>query len=128
FALAAVALTGHANVWNIVLLTMFQGVVNAVDMPARQTFLVEMVADRADLANAIALNSSMVNGARLIGPSIAGIVIGIAGEAYCFLIDGFSYLAVIASLLLMTIPPHRPAPRKNVLAELKDGFSYVSSF
>ena len=105
FALAAVVFTGHANVWNIVLLTAFQGVVNAVDMPARQTFLVEMVTDRADLANAIALNSSMVNGARLIGPSIAGIVIGFAGEAYCFLIDGFSYLAVIASLLFMTVAP-----------------------
>jgi MFS family permease len=115
FALAAVVFTGHANVWNIVALTAFQGVVNAVDMPARQAFLVEMVTDRADLANAIALNSSMVNGARLIGPSIAGVVIGIAGEGYCFLIDGFSYLAVIASLFLMkTIPGSRPHVLKNV--------------
>jgi MFS family permease len=128
FALAAVVLTGHASVWSIVLLTMFQGVVNAVDMPARQAFLVEMVTDRADLANAIALNSSMVNGARLIGPSIAGIIIGVAGEAYCFLIDGFSYLAVIASLLLMTTMPAIQRERKNVLSELKEGFSYVSSF
>src|SRR5262245_24285112 len=71
FALAVVVFTGHSNVWTIVGLTMFQGIVNAIDMPARQTFLVEMVTDRADLANAIALNSSMVNGARLIGPSIA---------------------------------------------------------
>jgi MFS family permease len=80
------------------------------------------------LANAIALNSSMVNGARLIGPSIAGIVIGFAGEAYCFLIDGFSYLAVIASLLFMTVTPVLRVPRKNVFSELKEGFAYVSSF
>lgn len=125
FALAAVVLTGHTTVWNIVLLTMFQGVVNAIDMPARQAFLVEMVKDRADLANAIALNSSMVNGARLIGPSIAGLVIAAAGEAYCFLIDGVSYLAVIASLIMMNTEPSPPRPRKNVWSELKDGFSYV---
>jgi MFS family permease len=128
FALAGVVLTGHTNVWNIVFLTAFQGIVNAVDMPARQAFLVEMVTDRADLANAIALNSSMVNGARLIGPSIAGIVIGFAGEAYCFLIDGFSYLAVIASLLFMTVTPVLRLARKNVFSELKEGFAYVSSF
>lgn len=128
FALAAVVLTGHASVWNIVGLTMFQGVVNAVDMPARQVFLVEMVEDRADLANAIALNSSMVNGARLIGPSIAGIIIGVAGEAYCFLIDGFSYLAVIASLLLMTVRLNPQPASKNVLHELKDGLKYVAEF
>jgi MFS family permease len=129
FALAAVVFTGHANVWNIVALTAFQGVVNAVDMPARQAFLVEMVEDRADLANAIALNSSMVNGARLIGPSIAGVVIGVAGEGYCFLIDGFSYLAVIASLFLMrTIPGTRPHVLKNVWHELKEGFHYVGRF
>jgi MFS family permease len=128
FALAAVVFTGHTSVWNIVGLTMFQGVVNAVDMPARQAFLVEMVDDRADLANAIALNSSMVNGARLIGPSIAGVIIGIAGEAYCFLIDGFSYLAVIASLLLMTVRASARPERKNVLHELKDGLKYVAEF
>jgi len=128
FALAGVVLTGHKNVWNIAFLTAFQGIVNAVDMPARQAFLVEMVTDRADLANAIALNSSMVNGARLIGPSIAGIVIGFAGEAYCFLIDGFSYLAVIASLLFMTVTPVLRVARKNVFSELKEGFAYVSSF
>src|SRR5947209_725153 len=88
FALAAVVFSGHTSMWYIIGLTMFQGVVNAIDMPARQAFMVEMVADRADLGNAIALNSSMVNGARLIGPSIAGLVIGVAGEGYCFLIDG----------------------------------------
>jgi MFS family permease len=128
FALALVVFTGHANVWNITLLTMFQGIVNAVDMPARQTFLIEMVADRADLPNAIALNSSMVNGARLIGPSIAGIVIGMSGEGACFLLDGVSYLAVIASLFMMTTAPGPHRSRKNAWLELKDGFQYVSTF
>jgi len=128
FALAVVVFTGHASVLNIVLLTMFQGVVNAVDMPARQTFLIEMIAERADLGNAIALNSSMVNGARLIGPSIAGLVIALAGEAPCFLIDGFSYVAVIACLFMMTTAPSPKLPRKNVLSELKDGLRYVSGF
>jgi MFS family permease len=108
---------------------MFQGAVNAFDMPARQAFLVQMIEDRADLANAIALNSSMVNGARLIGPSIAGVVIALAGEGYCFLIDGFSYLAVIGSLLLMHIAPSgTQRVRQNVLSELKEGWSYVANF
>jgi MFS family permease len=81
FALAALAFTHTINVWNIIALTMFQGAVNALDMPARQSFMVEMIEDRADLANAIALNSSMVNGARLIGPSIAGVIIPVKAGA-----------------------------------------------
>jgi MFS family permease len=129
FALAALAFTHTINIWNIIALTMFQGAVNALDMPARQSFMVQMIEDRADLANAIALNSSMVNGARLIGPSIAGIIIAVSGESWCFLIDGISYLAVIASLMMMRItvgPPVRePA---TVLEELKAGWSYVTGF
>jgi MFS family permease len=128
FALATLVFSGHVNVWSITLLTMFQGIVNAVDMPARQTFLMDMVADRSDLPNAIALNSSMVNSARLIGPTIAGIVIAIAGEGACFLIDGVSYLAVIGSLLMMRISPGADRARKNVWSELKDGFEYVYRF
>jgi len=129
FALAAGVFTNHMTVWNIALLTMFQGIVNAFDMPARQSFVVEMIQDRADLANAIALNSSMVNGARLIGPSIAGFVIALAGESYCFLIDGFSYLAVIISLLLMRIDSETTkAAAKNIWADLKEGWEYVSGF
>jgi MFS family permease len=128
FALAVLVFSGHANVWGITLLTMFQGIVNAVDMPARQTFLVDMVSDRADLPNAIALNSSMVNSARLIGPTIAGIVIAIAGEGACFLIDGLSYLAVIGSLLMMTTTRSPARAHKNVWSELKDGFAYVYQF
>ncbi len=128
FSLAVIVFLGEASVGNIVLLTMFQGVVNALDMPARQTFVIEMVQDRADLVNAIALNSCIFNTARLIGPSIAGGVIAYAGEGYCFLIDGFSYLAVIASLLLMVPPPSRHGERKDIWTELKDGLGYVSSF
>lgn len=129
FALAALALSGRINIWHIIALTAFQGAVNAFDMPARQAFLIEMIGDRADLANAIALNSSMVNGARLIGPSIAGMIIVVAGEGFCFLIDGISYLAVIGSLLLMQIgTPAARRARESVLAELKEGWNYVTAF
>ncbi|HYR84058.1 MAG TPA: MFS transporter [Terriglobia bacterium] len=128
FALAALALTNRINIWHIVGLTMFQGVVNAIDMPARQSFVVEMIEDRADLPSAIALNSSMVNSARLIGPSIAGMIIAVAGEGYCFLIDGFSYLAVIASLLLMRTPASPPRVQQNVLSGLKEGWNYIIGF
>lgn len=127
-ALAGLALTNHITVPYVIWLSAFQGLINAFDMPARQAFVVEMVDDRADLSNAIALNSSMVNMARLIGPSLAGIVIAGFGEGYCFLIDGISYLAVIASLLLMTLKPTPPRPaRAQVLTELKEGWVYVST-
>jgi len=129
FALAALALAGTIDVLHLVLLSAFQGVVNAFDTPARQAFVVDMVEDRADLANAIALNSSMVNGARLVGPSVAGVLIAAAGEGWCFLLDGLSYLAVIASLLMMRLPG--PAPRgrdKRVLQELRDGVRYAFGF
>lgn len=129
FALAALAFTHTINIWNIIVLTMFQGAVNALDMPARQSFMIQMIEDRADLANAIALNSSMVNGARLVGPSIAGVIIAVSGESWCFLIDGVSYLAVIGSLFLMKItavtPLRQPA---SVLEELRDGWAYVTGF
>jgi MFS family permease len=113
----------------VLALSAFQGIVNAFDTPARQAFVVEMVEDRADLPNAIALNSSMVNGARLVGPSVAGILIAATGEAWCFLLDGVSYVAVIASLLMMRLPPARPrGPEKRVLVDLKDGFRYAFGF
>jgi len=105
FALAALALSGVITVLDIILLNLFQGGVNAFDMPARQAFVVEMVEAREDLPNAIALNSSLVNAARLVGPSVAGLLIAAVGEGYCFLLDGFSYMAVIASLLAMTLVP-----------------------
>jgi len=128
FALAVLALSGAIRLWHIIVLTMVQGVVNAIDMPARQSFVVEMLEDRADLPNAIALNSSMVNSARLVGPSIAGLIIAVAGEGYCFLIDGFSYLAVIASLFLMHITTSPRLVHNNVLAGLREGWTYIVGF
>ena len=111
FALALLTFTGHITVPAIIALNAVQGIVNAFDMPARQAFLPTMISDREDLANAIAMNSSMFNAARLIGPSIAGFMIATAGEAWCFLVDGVSYFAVIIALLAMkdVRRPHRPA-------------------
>ncbi len=125
-ALAGLALGHVIDIWSLALLTLMKGLINAFDMPARQAFVVEMIDDRADLGNAIALNSSMVNGARLIGPAIGGIVIAAVGEGYCFLIDGVSYIAVIISLLLMTVRPRAVAvERKRVFEELAEGWRYV---
>ncbi|MGH9583378.1 MAG: MFS transporter, partial [Bryobacteraceae bacterium] len=126
-ALAFLALTGRITVLDVILLSLFQGLVNAFDMPTRQAFVVQMVDNRDDLPNAIALNSSIVNAARLVGPAIAGMVIAAVGEGYCFLIDGISYGAVIVSLLSMRIeaPAMRAAP-KRLLEELADGWTYVS--
>jgi MFS family permease len=127
FALAAITLSGAIRVWHVLVLQVLQGMINAFDTPARQAFVVEMVEDRADLANAIALNSSMVNGSRIIGPSIGGAVIAAVGEGWCFALDGVSYLFVIASLLAMRVPrlANRPAGT-DILTELRSGFSYVS--
>jgi MFS family permease len=127
FILAALALAHIINIPEIIWLSVFQGLINAFDMPARQSFVVEMIEGREDLSNAIALNSSMVNAARLLGPSIAGMVIAGVGEGYCFLIDGISYIAVIISLLAMTIT-RLPSPvrHKDMLHDLREGWSYVS--
>ncbi|MBV9762435.1 MAG: MFS transporter [Acidobacteriaceae bacterium] len=125
-ALAALALTGVIQVWHVIALMLLQGVINAFDMPARQAFVIQMVDNRADLPNAIALNSSMVNGARLIGPAVAGVVIAAVGEGFCFLIDGISYLAVIASLAAMHLPAAAARQTgKRVLEELAEGWRYV---
>ena len=129
FALAALALPHRITVAEILWLSVFQGVVNAFDMPARQAFLHQMVERREDLPNAIALNSSMVNGSRLIGPSLAGLVIAAFGEGWCFLIDGISYLAVILSLLLMEVRvPQVRRAAESVGAELREGWRYVTGF
>jgi MFS family permease len=126
FALAALALSGAINIWWIILMVLFQGLINAFDMPARQAFVIEMIERRADLGNAIALNSSMVNGARLVGPAIAGLVIAAMGEGYCFLIDGISYIAVVISLLAMRLPKVRaPRTEKRVHQELAEGWRYI---
>ena len=127
--LAVLAITHVIQVWHILALSVFQGFINAFDTPARQSFVVEMVEDRADLPNAIALNSSMVNAARLLGPSVAGVLIAAFGEGWCFAIDALSYLAVLASLLMMRLRPRAVAAlHKRVLIELREGFRYVAGF
>ncbi len=125
-ALAALTLSGYVNMPWIIGLTLFQGVVNAVEIPTRQSFVVRMIDDRADLGNAIALNSSNFNATRLVGPAIGGAVVAAVGEGYCFLIDGLSYIAVIAGLLAMRLTPEvRPASTRHVMEELADGWHYV---
>jgi MFS family permease len=128
-ALAALALPHIITIEEIIWLSLTQGLINAFDMPARQAFVVEMIENREDLGNAIALNSSTVNAARLIGPSIAGVLIAAVGEGYCFLVDGISYIPVVVSLLLMHIAkaPRREHP-KAVLHELREGWNYATSF
>jgi MFS family permease len=127
--LAVLTFTGSIGVWHVLVLQIAQGIINAFDTPARQAFVVEMVETRADLPNAIALNSSMVNGTRVLGPSIGGAIIAAVGEAWCFAIDGVSYLFVIASLLAMRLraveTPH--VPGTNLLSELRTGFEYVAT-
>jgi MFS family permease len=128
-ALAALTLAHVINLWEIIALTALQGVINAFDMPGRQSFLVQMVEDRNDLSNAIAINSSMANGARLIGPAVAGVVIGAFGEGWCFLIDGLSYFAVIASLLLMRIKPlNSRYNASSMFEQMREGWDYVRTF
>ena len=127
-ALAALTLTGHITIPRLLALSVMQGVINAFDMPGRQSFMVKMVDDKRDLQNAIAINSSMVNLARLIGPSLAGILIAVSNEGWCFLVDGISYIAVILSLLAMRL--YAPETRRgaSTLSELKAGWTYVSRF
>ncbi len=127
--MAWLTLAGVITINEIIVLSSFQGLINAFDMPGRQSFLVQMVEDKADLSNAIALNSSMVNVARLVGPALAGIVIGAVGEGWCFLIDGVSYIAVIVSLAMMVVKPiavQRAAV--SLVVQMKEGWAYVSGF
>jgi len=126
-ALALLALPGIITVGEILVLQVVQGVINAFDTPARQSFIVDMIEDRSDLPNAIALNSSMVNGSRIIGPSIGGVIIAAVGEGWCFMIDAISYVAVIASLLAMIVAKKPPRDQSTrVVEELRAGFNYVS--
>src|SRR6202167_3575965 len=128
-AMAALTLAHIITLWEIIALTALQGVINAFDMPGRQSFLVQMVEGGNDLSNAITINSSMANGARLVGPAIAGLVIGAFGEGWCFLIDGVSYFAVIASLLLMRIEPSSVRRKASgMLVQMREGWDYVRAF
>jgi MFS family permease len=130
FVLAALAMTGRIAAWHIISLSIFIGLVNGFDMPGRQAFFVDMIDAKDDLGNAIALNSSMFNGARLVGPSIAGVLIAFVGEGMCFFLNGVTFLAVIAALFAMKITPkNAQAPtRSDVMQELRDGFSYTFGF
>jgi MFS family permease len=122
--------THTITVWHILLLSLFLGAVNAFDIPVRQSFTVDMIDDREDLSNAIALNSSMVNAARLIGPSIGGILIALFGEGTCFLVNALSYIAVLFSLVMMTLPRWERSSRHRgpVMLQLKEGFFYAFNF
>ena len=126
-ALAGLTLSHHITMRWVLALSVMQGIINAFDMPGRQAFMVQMVEDRRDLSNAIAINSSMVNAARLVGPSLAGMLIAVSSEGWCFLVDGISYIAVIVSLLMMQI--HATAIKRKVtstLTDMKVGWTYVS--
>jgi MFS family permease len=127
--LAVLTLTGVITVAELLVLQVAQGIINAFDTPARQAFVIEMVDDRADLPNAIALNSSMVNASRIIGPSVGGIIIAAVGEGWCFALDAASYVAVIASLLAMNVARRELPKRETRLREeLRTGFQYVWRF
>ncbi len=129
FFLAFLVLTDRIQVWQILVLSFVLGLINAFDIPVRQTFVVEMLERKEDLSNAIALNSSMVNGARLAGPSIAGVLVATVGEGMCFLLNGLSFIAVIASLLAMNIRSQWRADRKiQAWQDFKEGFSYAFGF
>ncbi len=130
FALAALTLSGRITVAWVVVLAAAQGIVNAFDMPGRQSFLVTIIDDKKDLGNAIALNSSMVTVARLLGPSIAGILIAATSEGWCFLVDGVSYVAVIVALFRMQIaaPATGRAARQRPLQQLAEGVRYAFGF
>ena len=125
FALAVLTLLGILRVWEIILIAFLAGVVNAFDVPIRQAFLVQMVG-REDLPNAIALNSSIFNGARVVGPAIAGFAIVWFGEGWCFFLNGISFLAVIIALLMMRLPKFEPRPSiGSPLQNFVEGFRFA---
>jgi len=124
--LAIIVLTGHYNVWGLLALSVVLGCINAFDVPARQSLVYDMVDDKADIPNALALNSSMVNLARLIGPAMAGMVLENLGAGTCFILNAASFIAVIGSLLRMRLPAYKAkAHDKKVFTEMKEGFQYL---
>ena len=127
--LALLTLTGTIEVWHIIVLSTFLGVINAFDMPTRQSFIVQIIDKAEDLGNAIALNSFMFNGARLVGPSIAGLLIGYLGEGICFLLNGISFIGIIIALLAMKVPKREKVVRTSRLwQDLQEGYSYAFGF
>jgi MFS family permease len=126
FMLAALALFHIIEIWHVIFLSLLRGIINAFDMPAREAFLLE-IAEPEAVAGTTSLNSAMVNAARLIGPSIAGLIIAIAGEGYCFLIDGLSYLAAIYPVCLIKGSSDGRRSRANLFSDIADGWTYVSN-
>lgn len=128
FVLAALTLSGQIEIWEIVVLSLWLGAVNAVDIPTRQAFVIEMVDRPEDLTNAIALNSSIVNAGRLIGPALGGVLMALFGVGVCFLLNGFTFFAVIVALLAMRVRPRPTQPgTKHVVHNLVEGFRYAFS-
>ncbi|MCE5325619.1 MAG: MFS transporter [Planctomycetaceae bacterium] len=128
FALGALTLTGTIQVWQIIALACALGLINAFDIPIRQSFVVEMLEKKEDLPNAIALNSFLVNSAKLVGPMLAGWIIYAVGEGLSFLINGATFVAVIAALLAMRVRPSPAVPRKSLLHNLHEGLAYSMRF
>ncbi len=126
FILAADVIGGWVQAWHIIVLSFLLGAVNAFDAPARQAFVVEMVDERADLMNAIALNSAIFNAARIVGPTLAGIALAAIGAAWCFLLNGISFIAVIIGLWMMRVPPLVGAkPTESPINQLREGLHYI---
>ena len=124
--LAILTLTGTIEVWHVLVLSVVQGLINGFDAPTRQSFVIELIEDKDDLSNAIALNSSMFNLARLIGPAVGGVLIAVVGEGWCFAIDAASYVAVIGALLMMRVKPRETAPKRDgALQQLREGWAYI---
>lgn len=127
--LAWLSLAGIIHIWSIIVISIGLGCVNAFDVPARHSFVIEMVEKKEDLGNAIALNSLMFNGARLIGPSVAGIMLAFTSEGVCFLINAVSYIFVIVSLLMMHVPEKKAREKKvQILKDMKEGLNYTFGF
>ena len=124
FALAALTLSGRVQVWHVLVLAGTLGMINAFDMPGRQALVIQMTS-KEDLINAISLNSAVFNSARVVGPAVAGVLLAVVGEGTCFLINGISFLAVIACLTAMRIPPAAPRAHPPVWQHLVDGFRYA---
>jgi MFS family permease len=128
-ALGALTITGHVAVWHIFVLGACQGLVNAFDMPTRQAFVVDLVEQKKDLTNAIALNSTMFNGARLVGPALAGLTVAAFGEGICFFVNGLSFLAIIIALFaIRTKPKVKKAVAAHPFEDFKEGYRYVFGF